>query len=97
MPMIVKSFTISHDVSSSQHRNGVETSRTIHSEAGIRAELLLLPSKRLRDPQKPDRAHASIVIEIDSPPDIPTSGVDAWLRDQLLEMLAEDDVVEGAA
>lgn len=89
MTMILKSYTVSNEVTGRREVDGHETARTIHSTAGVRAELLLLANTERRIHNEPVSMTVSVSVEIDSPPNLSGSDMTEWLREHLVAMLAD--------
>ncbi|KQO13267.1 hypothetical protein ASF09_03185 [Sphingomonas sp. Leaf242] len=89
MVMLVKSFTVSNSLTVTHTTNGRETGKTIHSEPGVRAELMLQSNDKWKVRANPSGAHVSLSIDIDQPPNLNPSEMRVWIRDQLIELLAD--------
>ena len=87
MTMIIKNITISNGVSVTQMRNGVETDRTVYSEPGMRAEIMLQSNDEWKTRSKPQYIHMSLTIDIDQVPDLKAAELNEWIRENLIEML----------
>lgn len=87
MAMVVKNVTVSFGLSTTHSRNGVETGKTIHSEPGIRAQLMLLSNSEYKTRGKPTHAHLNVEFDIDTPPNLAPDEMNDWIRDTLIEML----------
>lgn len=89
MTMFIKSYTVSNRLAISTEQDGVETDRTVYSEAGFRADVMLYSNERFKAKGSPTSMHLSIVVDVDSLPDMNSAQTRDWLRDQLVEMLAD--------
>lgn len=92
MAMLTKNVTVSFSLTTTHERNGVETGKTIHSEPGIRAQLMLVPNHEYRLRDKPTQARLSVEIDIDNPPNLAPDELNDWIRDTLIEMLGDAKV-----
>lgn len=89
MTMIIKNITISNGVAVTRLSNGVETGKTVYSETGMRAEIMLQSNDEYRSRTKPQNIHMNITVEIDQVPDLTSADMSDWLRDTLIEMLQD--------
>jgi hypothetical protein len=89
MTMIIKNITISNGVVVTNTTNGVEAGRTVFSETGMRAEIMLQSNDEWLDRSKPQYIQMSLDVEIERVPDLKAAEMTDWLRDTLIEMLQD--------
>lgn len=85
MAMILKRLTVSTDVAITQRTGDQVTGRVVHSEPGVRAELLLMTNDGFKTPHRPTYAHVNVEFDVDQVPDL--GDIEVWIRDRLIEML----------
>ena len=92
MPMFLKSYTISNRFHMKHSTNGVETGVTRYSEEGVRAELLLTSASGWKAQGKADIMQLSVTVDVEGLPDMSGAEFKKWLRDQIIEMMADKPI-----